>query len=211
MTSPFDVPFRRCARCQHECHAAFTACPSCQASFDTEEQRKLDSQVQREVTNQLAQSARQSAQLEAQRDAADAEARLALKDLQLHERQQELERRRLVNDVLDGEPLRHVFENKTDWDREERRKSGDWQEQDEHRYDDEIAKVRRERAKLRAKAEGPRRPDPRPSNWVSNATLLAVTGAFTVFIAYLMHSRTVAALGFALVVAGLGWAVFRRR
>lgn len=212
MTTPvFEVPFRRCARCRHECHAAFTTCPSCQASFDTEEQRGADAIVLSEHQRQLATSAEQSKALEAQRVAADAEANRAIKDLHLYEKEQALKERRLVHDVLDGEPLRHVFESRSDSHHLDLDHQNDDEYRDQHRYDGELAKVRAAREKLRREAEGPERPTPRPSNWVGNATLLAVAGAFTVFIAYLMRSRSVAVLGVGLLAAGIGWAIFSRR
>lgn len=211
MTSPFDVPFRRCARCQHECHAAFTACPSCQASFDTGEQRRADALLRSEHQRQLAESEKQRQALEAQRTAADAQANRALQDLQLAETEQELKQRRLVHDVLDGDPLRHVFESERDPRHLDQERQYDDEYRDQHRYDGELAKVQAQRAKLRRAAEGPERPTPRPSNWVSNAALLAVAGAFTLFLAYLMRSRSVAVLGVGLLAAGIGWAIFSRR
>lgn len=161
----------------------------------------MDATVRLETTHQIANSARMSQALEAQRDAADAESNRAFEDLVLHEREKDLQTRRLVNDALDGDPLRHAHVE-TDSERRADHQRG-------HELDDELERVNRQRAALQRRTAGAS--SPRPSSWLSNATVLAVAGAFTIFLSYLMHSRTVGALGFVLLTVGLGWAVLRRR
>lgn len=212
MPSPFDVPFRRCVACSNDCHAAYEVCPTCGASFASDEQRAKDKALVTELAEGKRREEAVGQAIQEKRDADAREANRSFEDLVLHEQQRELEQKRFVNDLLDLEPLRDHTHVKDD--------PAQLAEHDpEHRFDRKIDDIKRRRRALADQA--PRQPEVDADATIRTCTVVAIIGMLLLLIWFGIGFREVGSgssgkgafvglAGLVLVVAGVGWNIFRR-
>lgn len=217
MPSPFDVPFRRCVACSNDCHAAYEVCPTCGASFATDEQRAKDKALVTELAEGKRREEAVGKAIEEKRDADAREANRSFEDLVLHEQQRELEQKRFVNDLLDLEPLRDHTHVKDD-----PAQLAEHAHDPEHRFDRKIDDIKRRRRALADQA--PRQPAPPrvdPDASIRTGTVVAIIGMLLLLIWLGIGFRAVESgssgkggfvglAGLVLVVAGVGWNLLRR-
>ncbi len=214
MPSPFDVPFRRCVACSNDCHAAYEVCPTCGASFATDEQRAKDKALVTELAEGKRREESVAQAIQEKRDADAREANRSFEDLVLHERQRELEQKRFVNDLLDLEPLRDHTHVKDD-----PAQLAEHAHDPEHRFDRKIDDIKRRRRALADQA--PRQPEVDADATIRTGTVAAIIGMLLLLIWFGISFREVESgssgkggfvglAGLVLVVAGVGWNIFRR-
>ncbi len=194
--------FHRCARCGRECHASYQRCPDCDLAFDSAAQREADARLGRSLDAQAAQERADLEGLARTRARAGTEERAALDRLSAHEQAQALERERVVGDLLDGEPLRHLAPGR---ERAQRWNDPTLDREHGHHLDRRIDELER-----RAASPAPLRPAQAPAGDATTSMLvglglvLAFVGAMlAVTGSHLLVGKVLAAVGALFVVGAM--------